>query len=151
MKILPQLTTLGQFRMPLRRWLKRSCTIPNCQKANNAFPVHLDYSRVIPTLNAMTLPQPTHLQELKGIVLASYRRAWPFPTLLKNRCLGQKQAGINIYGPDIIGESTGIQCKRHDTFSLGVVKAEIGNAGKLKGHLSTLRIVTTADHDAKLH
>lgn len=104
----------------------------------------------MPTLNAMTLPQPKHWQEFEDIVLASYRLAWASPTLQKNGRPGQKQSGVDIYGPDNLGRRTGIQCKRYETLSLAVVKAEIANAAKFKGQLSTLFIATTADHDAKL-
>lgn len=114
------------------------------------FLVHLDYSCVMPTLNAMTLPRPKHWQEFEDIVLASYKLAWASPSLQKNGRPGQKQAGVDIYGPDNIGRPTGIQCKRYDTLSLSVVKGEIANASAFKGQLSMLYIATTADHDAKL-
>ncbi|MEZ0496790.1 hypothetical protein [Sphingomonas sp. IW22] len=104
----------------------------------------------MPTLNAMTVPQPKNWQEFVDIVLASYRLAWSSLTLQKNGRPGQKQAGVDIYGPDEIGRRVGIQCKCYDTPSLAVVKSEIDNAGKFERQLSTLYIGTTADHDAKL-
>lgn len=106
--------------------------------------------QVMPTLNAMTLPQPKNWQEFEDIVLAAYRLAWASPSLQKNGRPGQVQNGVDIYGPDDIGRRTGIQCKRYDKLSFDVVKAEIANAEKFTGHLSTLYIATTADHDAKL-
>ena len=42
---------------------------------DDAPPVRLHYIRVMPTLNAMTLPQPKNWQEFEDIVLAAYRLA----------------------------------------------------------------------------
>ncbi len=104
----------------------------------------------MPTLNAMILPRPKNWQEFEDIVLASYKLAWSSPQLTKNGRGGQDQAGVDIYGPDEIGRRVGIQCKRYATLSLKVVKAEIKNAEKFVGTLSTLYVATTADHDSKL-
>lgn len=69
----------------------------------------------------------------------------------KNGRPGQKQHGVDIYGPDYLGRLVGVQCKRYEgPLKLDVVLAEISNAEGFKGQLSTLYIATTADHDSKL-
>jgi hypothetical protein len=105
----------------------------------------------MPTIHSMHLPLPKNWQDFEDLVLAAQKQRWKSPTLQKNGRPGQKQAGVDIYGPDDMGRRVGIQCKRH-TGALGmkVVTAEITNAEKFEPRLSALFIATTADHDAKL-
>jgi hypothetical protein len=64
---------------------------------------------------------------------------------------GQKQQGVDIFGPDEIGRPAGIQCKRYKAaLTLKTVTDEITNAENFKQRLSALFIATTTDHDAKL-
>lgn len=104
----------------------------------------------MPTINALTLPQPKNWQDFEDLVLDALRQQWRSPTLQKNGRPGQKQAGVDIYGPDEIGRRAGIQCKRYASLSMDVVETEVANAEKFKGVLNTLIIATTAEHDAKL-
>jgi hypothetical protein len=69
----------------------------------------------------------------------------------ENGRAGQKQDGVDIYGPDDIGRPVGIQCKRYKPpLELAHVTADVDKAGKFKGQLTTLFVATTADYDAKL-
>ena len=76
---------------------------------------------------------------------------WKSTTLQKNGRAGQKQHGVDIYGPDDIGRLVGIQCKRYKgPLQFTDVTQEIGHAEGFKGQLNTLFMATTADYDAKL-
>ena len=105
----------------------------------------------MPTIQSMELPKPAHWQEFETIVRDAQAQRWRSTTLTKNGRSGQKQAGVDIYGPDEIGRPVGIQCKRYKPpLALKHVADEIAKAAKFKGPLTTLFIATTADHDAKL-
>lgn len=105
----------------------------------------------MPTIHSMSLPLPKNWQDFEDLVLAALGLRWKSTTLQKNGRPGQKQHGIDIYGPDDIGRRVGIQCKKYKgALDIKVVLAEIANAEKFKGRLSALFIATTADHDSKL-
>lgn len=62
-----------------------------------------------------------------------------------------RRHGVDISGPDEIGQPVRIQCKRYKpALKLNDVTDEIGKAEKLKGRLTALIIATTAGRDAKL-
>jgi len=85
------------------------------------------------------------------MVLAAHIQRWKSPTLQMNGRPGQKQDGVDIYGPDDLGRKIGIQCKRYkDGIDMKVVNAEVASAEKYIGVFSALYIATMADHDAKL-
>ncbi len=48
----------------------------------------------------MELPQPKNWQEFECLVLDALTQKWKSPNLQKIGRLGQKQHGIDIYGPD---------------------------------------------------
>lgn len=105
----------------------------------------------MPTIQSMYLPIPKNWQDFENIVCDALSQRWKSTTLQKNGRPGQKQDGVDIYGPDDIGRPVGIQCKRYKTLlKLKDVTNEIGNADAFKGHLTTLFIATTADYDAPL-
>lgn len=105
----------------------------------------------MPTIQSMELPKPANWQELETIVRDAQAQRWKSTTLTKNGRSGQKQAGVDIYGPDDLGRPVGIQCKRYKPpLALKHVTDEIAKAEKFNGQLTTLYIATTADHDAKL-
>lgn len=104
----------------------------------------------MPTLNGMDLPKPKNWQEFEDIALAALKLMWNSPTLQKNGRMGQKQAGVDIHGPDEIGRRVGVQCKRYSTLSLKLVEEEVANADSFQPALATLFVATTAEHDAKL-
>ena len=104
----------------------------------------------MPTINGMELPLPKHWQEFETIVRDAMALKWKSPNLQKNGRSGQKQHGVDIWGPDEIGRRVGIQCKRcKPPLSFRTVTAEVVNAEKF-GPLSTLWVATTGDHDAPL-
>jgi len=104
----------------------------------------------MPVLPEMELPKPKNWQEFETIVCDAMAQHWD-STLQKNGRPGQAQHGVDIYGPDKIGRSTGIQCKRFaDAPKISLIETEVANAEKFKGVLSTLYIATTADNDAQL-
>lgn len=75
---------------------------------------------------------------------------WASPDLQKNGRPGQKQKGVDIWGPDSIGRRVAIQCKRSvQAPTLKLIEDEANKAQSF-GLLSALWIATTADHDATL-
>lgn len=75
---------------------------------------------------------------------------WASPNLQKNGRPGQKQKGVDIWGPDSIGRRVAIQCKRSvEAPTLKLIEDEASKAQGF-GPLSALWIATTADHDATL-
>ncbi|WP_426954119.1 hypothetical protein [Muricoccus radiodurans] len=104
----------------------------------------------MPTINGMELPLPKRWQDFESITRDAMALKWKSPNLQKNGRDGQKQHGVDIWGPDEIGRRVGIQCKRYKPpLSFDIVTAEVVNAEKF-GPLSTLWIATTCDHDAPL-
>jgi len=104
----------------------------------------------MPTIQSMTLPEPKNWQDFETIVRDAQMLRWKSSTLQKNGRPGQKQHGVDIYGPDEIGRPVGIQCKRYQILKIKDVTSEIENAEDFKGRLTTLFVATTADHDARL-
>lgn len=105
----------------------------------------------MPTLQSMELPIPKNWQDFEAIVLDAQAQRWKSTSLQKNGRHGQKQNGVDIYGPDDIGRRVGIQCKRYKPpLKLEHVTDEIDKAEKFVGPLTTLFIATTSDYDAKL-
>lgn len=105
----------------------------------------------MPTIQSMELPIPKNWQDFETMVCDAQAQRWKSTTLQKNGRPGQRQNGVDIYGPDDIGRRVGIQCKRYKPpLELTHVTDEIGKAETFTGHLTTLFIATTADHDAKL-
>jgi hypothetical protein len=99
----------------------------------------------------MELPIPKNWQDFETMVCDAQAQRWKSTTLQKNGRPGQKQNGVDIYGPDDIGRSVGIQCKRYKPpLELKHVTDEIGKAEAFKGQLTTLFIATTVNYDAKL-
>ncbi len=104
----------------------------------------------MPTVQSMDLPVPKNWQDFETIVRDAQNQRWN-TSLTKNGRPGQKQDGVDIWGPDEIGRTIGIQCKRFKSpLKVKDVEEEIAKAKKFKGHLSALFLATTADHDAKL-
>ena len=105
----------------------------------------------MPTIQSMQLPLPKNWQEFEDITRDALAISWRSPNLQKNGRPGQKQKGVDIYGTDHLGRLTGIQCKKYQgPLQLKTVEAEIANAEKFVGQLSTLFIATTAEHDSQL-
>lgn len=105
----------------------------------------------MPTIQSMELPKPANWQDFETIVRDAQAQRWKSMTLTKNGRSGQKQAGVDIHGPDDLVRPVGIQCKRYKPpLALKHVTDEVAKAEKFKGRLTTLYIATTADHDAKL-
>lgn len=109
------------------------------------------WNTYMPTIQSMHLPLPQNWQEFETLVRDAQAVKWNSPTLTKNGRSGQKQHGVDIYGPDYLGRLVGIQCKRYKgQLTLNDVLVEISNADEFKGQLTTLYVATTADHDSKL-
>lgn len=105
----------------------------------------------MPTIDAMELPRPKNWQDFESIVRDALAQRWKSTTLSKNGRGGQKQKGVDIYGPDEIGRAVGIQCKLYNSpLKLKQVSDEVANAEQFKGQLTTLFIATTAERDATL-
>jgi hypothetical protein len=105
----------------------------------------------MPLIQAMELPRPKNWQDFETMVCDAMTQRWNSPALQKNGRPGQKQNGVDIYGPDEIGRRVGIQCKRYKLpFSLKTVEDEIAAAETFGGHLTTLYVATTSENDSKL-
>lgn len=104
----------------------------------------------MPTIQSMELPVPKNWQDFETLVRDAQAERWQSPTLQKNGRPGQKQDGVDIYGPDGDGKPVGIQCKRYKSLKLNVITQEVKNAEAFSAPLTTLFIATTTDHDAKL-
>ncbi|WP_454623012.1 hypothetical protein [Brucella anthropi] len=105
----------------------------------------------MPSVSSLELPLPKNWQDFESIVRDAQAQRWKSSTLQKNGRLGQRQQGVDIWGPDEIGRPVGIQCKRIKApLNFKDVLAEVKNAEKFNGTLTTLFIATTAEHDAKL-
>lgn len=105
----------------------------------------------MPTIQSVELPIPKNWQDFESIVRDAQALRWKSTTLQKNGRPGQRQNGIDIYGPDDIGRFVGIQCKCYKPpLKLKHVTDEIKKAESFKGKLVTLFIATTADYDANL-
>jgi hypothetical protein len=133
------------------------CETENCFKGDNALRAVVYFRKLqflcdaMPTISGMNLPTPSHWQDFETMVRDAQAQRWKSTTLQKNGRSGQKQDGVDIYGPDDIGRPVGIQCKRYaGSLKLTDVTTEISNAEKFSGLLNTLFIATTADNDAKL-
>lgn len=99
----------------------------------------------------MELPVPKNWQDFEDIVCDALALRWNSTTLQKNGRPGQKQNGVDIYGPDDIGRAVAVQCKRYrPPLELKIATDEIGKAEKFNGNLTTLYIATSAPHDAVL-
>ena len=104
----------------------------------------------MPTVQSMDLAIPKNWQDFETIVRDAQSQRWR-TSLSKNGRPGQKQDGVDIWGPDEIGRTVGIQCKRFKSpLKIKDVEDEIAKAKKFKGHLSALFLATTTEHDAKL-
>lgn len=105
----------------------------------------------MPTAQSMKLPLPKNWQEFESMVRDAQAQSWKSPSLQKNGRTGQKQAGVDIWGPDDLGRRVGIQCKCYKgPLTFATVTAEIVNAEMFRPALNTLWIATTAEHDATL-
>jgi len=105
----------------------------------------------MPSIQAMELPRPKNWQDFEAIVGDAMAQRWKSPDLQKNGRSGQKQNGVDIYGPDELGRRVGIQCKRYKgALTLQVVNKEIAAAETFGSRLTTLYIATTSDYDSKL-
>jgi Restriction endonuclease len=102
----------------------------------------------MPTIQMMELPLPTSWQEFETIVRDAQAQRWKSTALQKNGRPGQKQNGVDIYGPDEIGRLVGIQCKRYkEPLTLKSVTDEIVKAEGFDKRLLALYIATSAEHD----
>lgn len=104
----------------------------------------------MPTVQSMDLPLPKQWQEFEKIVRDAQALRWNSAGLQMNGRPGQKQAGVDIFGPDEIGRLVGVQCKRFSkALTMKEATDEISKAEKFKGRLSALYLAITGDHDSK--
>ncbi len=97
----------------------------------------------MPTIQTMNLPLPSNWQEFEAIVRDALSTKWGSPTLQKNGRHGQKQDGVDIYGPDYLGRNVGIQCKRiQGDLNMEYIDDEIIKAESFYPKISTLYIAT---------
>lgn len=105
----------------------------------------------MPTISTSKLPRTTDPEEFESMCRAAMALRWNSPNLQKNGRKGQRQQGVDVYGPDEIGRQVGIQCKNYTASpSMTLIKKEIANAEKFKGQLSALFIAASGDFDSKL-
>lgn len=103
----------------------------------------------MPTVQSMDIPKPKNWQDFEKIVRDAQGLKWESSLQMNGRA-GQKQSGVDIWGPDHLERPVGIQCK-HTTgeLSLKLIEKEIALAESFDP-LVTLYIATTAAHDALL-
>lgn len=107
----------------------------------------------MPTPPFISFPPATPFEEFESMTRDGMALDWESPTLQKNGRPGQKQHGVDVFGPDHLGRPVAIQCKRYEgELKIATVTEEIGNAEDFvsEGKLNCLYIATTAPRDAKL-
>lgn len=107
----------------------------------------------MPTIHVTQLPPDTPWQEFEKITKDGMALKWGSPTLQSEGRPGQKQNGVDIFGPDYLGRPVAIQCKKYTSFlKLATIQKEVANAEKFQAgcKLNCLYIATTAPRDAKL-
>lgn len=103
------------------------------------------------SIYSLEVPKPKNWQDFEAIALDALRLRWNSPDLSANGRPGQKQKGVDIFGPDDIGRRIGVQCKRYaKPLKFELVKAEVENSDAFEPALNTIYIATTQDRDAKL-
>lgn len=103
------------------------------------------------SIHSLEVPKPKNWQDFETIALDALRLRWDSPDLSANGRPGQKQKGVDIFGPDDIGRRIGVQCKRYaKPLKIDLVKAEVENSDAFEPALNTIYIATTRDRDAKL-
>ena len=63
------------------------------------------------TLSNSVLPPPKSWDEFEETALSALKIKWRSPTLTHHGRAGQPQAGVDIYGPNDLGATVGVQCK----------------------------------------
>lgn len=105
----------------------------------------------MPTLGRLNIPATRDWAEFEDITLTALRIRWSSPSLEKNGRQGQRQAGVDIWGPDDLERPIGVQCKLTEgELELKNLRAEIRKAEKFTPKLSGFYIATTAKTDAKI-
>jgi len=105
----------------------------------------------MPIISRSELPKPKDWQEFEDMVLEALRLKWGSPNLQKNGRPGQKQDGVDIFGPDYLERPTGIQCKRcQEKIKLKTIEEEVEKSEKFTETLTAVYVVTSCNHDAKI-
>ena len=65
----------------------------------------------MPTLSSSMLPPPKSWDEFEDITHSALKIKWNSPNLTRHGHLGQRQSGVDIYGPNELGALAGVQCK----------------------------------------
>jgi hypothetical protein len=105
----------------------------------------------MPVFTSMDIPKPSNWQDFEDISCAAFAQTWASPMLQKNGRSGQKQKGVDIWGPDHLGRPVAIQCKNTSQgLTYKTVLDEIEKANDFSGQISTLYLATSAEHDAVL-
>lgn len=103
------------------------------------------------SIYSLEVPKPKNWQDFEAIALDALRIRWASPDLSANGRPGQKQKGVDIFGPDDIGRRIGVQCKRYaKPLKIDLVKAEVEHSDAFEPALNTIYIATTRDRDAML-
>ncbi|GHD21331.1 hypothetical protein ACFOEZ_19955 [Tianweitania populi] len=103
------------------------------------------------SIHSLEIPKPKNWQDFEAITLDALRLRWGSPNLSANGRPGQKQKGVDIFGPDDIGRRIGAQCKRYaKPLKIEMVKAEVENSDAFEPALNAIYIATTRDRDTKL-
>ncbi|MBN9686132.1 MULTISPECIES: hypothetical protein [unclassified Corallococcus] len=107
----------------------------------------------MPSPPTTELPRPKGWDEFEDLVADVLRERWKTPNVTRNGRSGQRQAGVDIYGPAAHlapGQYAGAQCKRTDGLDLKVAEECVSDAESFEPALSELLICTTAPADAKV-
>jgi hypothetical protein len=105
----------------------------------------------MPIISRIELPKPKDWQEFEDMVLEALRLKWGSPNLQKNGRPGQKQDGVDIFGPDYLERPTGIQCKRYqEPINLKIIEQELEKSEKFTETLTAIYVVTSGNHDVNI-
>lgn len=104
----------------------------------------------MPTSSSMEIPPPKNWQDFESLVRDAYSAKWG-SQLQMNGKSGQKQNGVDIYGPDNLGRQVAIQCKRlNGPIKFDVVENELSKSEGFSGPITTLYIATIQEPDQNI-
>jgi hypothetical protein len=104
----------------------------------------------MPTLAQMVIPLSASWSEFEDITRSSFKVRWKSPNLQRNGRGGQRQYGVDIYGPDHLAQTVGIQCKKVAKLTIKDIKKEIAEADAVNPKVKALYIATSLPRGAKL-
>lgn len=104
----------------------------------------------MPTAASLRVPPPLDGIEFQRIVLDALRQRWRNTELEIIGRPGQRQDGVDIYGPDDVQRMVGVQCKCVQKLDVTLIAAEAKSAEAFEPELESYFIATSLPTDAAL-